>query len=50
MRLFNRGWRERAPEVRATAGYPEDARRFLGAIEPVRQRLAVPMELLLRHR
>ncbi len=50
MRLFNRWWLERAPEVRATAGYVQDGRRFLGEIEPVRRRLDVSIELLVRHR
>jgi len=50
MRLFNRWWQERAPDVKATAGYPQDARRFLGEIEPLRKRLAVPMEILVRSR
>lgn len=50
MRLLNRWWREHAPEVKATAGYPQDARRFLGEIEPVRRRLEVPMGMLVRSR
>jgi len=50
MRLFNRWWLERAPEVRATAGYPQDARRFLGEIEAVRRRLEVPIDMLVRSR
>ena len=50
MILFNRWWHERRPELRATAGYPQDARRFLGEIEPIRRRLEVPFDLLVRHR
>jgi hypothetical protein len=33
MVLFNRWWAERVPGIRATAGYPQDARRFIKEIE-----------------
>lgn len=50
MRLFNQWWRVHAPELRPTAGYPQDARRFLADIEPLRRRIGVPLELLARLR
>lgn len=50
MRLFNRWWAERLPELKRTAGYPQDARRFLADIDPVRREFDVPLELLVRHR
>lgn len=50
MHLFNRWWHEHSPEVRKTAGYPQDARRFLDDIEPLRKRLAIDDALLIRRR
>ncbi len=50
MRLFNQWWQERLPELKGTAGYPQDARRFLGDIEEVRKSHDVDMSLLVRHR
>ena len=41
MTAFNRFWRGHCPELRPTAGYPSDAKRFCRDIEPVRQRLGI---------
>ena len=50
MTLFNRFWQARSPGLRATAGYPGDAGRFLAAIEPARQEAGVTLETLVRMR
>ncbi|MBI4568732.1 MAG: hypothetical protein HY719_10085 [Planctomycetes bacterium] len=50
MRLFNAFWQGHAPGVAPTAGYPEDARRFLSDIAPARARLAIPDDLLVRRK
>lgn len=50
MVLFNRFWTEHCAELRPTAGYALDARRFLGEIEPTRSRLGIDREQLVRHR
>ncbi|MFQ5655430.1 MAG: hypothetical protein ACE5GW_11965 [Planctomycetota bacterium] len=50
MLLFNRWWQEQDPALRATAGYPQDARRFLGDIDPLRRRLGIAGGLLIRRR
>ncbi|HEX4129460.1 MAG TPA: hypothetical protein VHZ24_05410 [Pirellulales bacterium] len=41
MRAFNDFWCTRVPDLRPTAGYPRDARRFKTAIEPVQAALGV---------
>ncbi len=50
MLLLNRYWRARFPELRRTAGYPVDARRFLGEIDPLLLRLGIDRALLVRNR
>jgi len=50
MLLFNRFWQREIPGLRPTAGYPQDARRFLAEIAPARQRLAIPDDVLWRAR
>ena len=50
MRLFNRWWQTHEPTLKKTAGYPQDARRFLAEIEELRASLGVPMAQLVRHR
>jgi len=35
MVMFNQWWTERIPGIKPTAGYPQDARRFIGEIEAV---------------
>jgi ribonuclease HII len=41
MRAFNAYWRERDPNLKPTAGYPQDAVRFRSDIEPVRSGLGI---------
>ena len=50
MKLFNDFWRTHLPELRPTAGYATDARRFLADIAPVRQKLGIPDDVLIRRR
>jgi len=50
MKLFNGFWHEHAPEVKATAGYALDARRWLRDIAPAREKLGIPVEVLVRKR
>ncbi|MEW6355604.1 MAG: hypothetical protein AB1696_04705 [Planctomycetota bacterium] len=48
MELLNRYWRNEIPSLRPTAGYAADARRFLKDIEPVRARLGIDPDRLVR--
>jgi len=50
MKLFNGFWRKHLPRVKATAGYARDAKRFLADIAPVRERLKIPDDVLVRRR
>jgi ribonuclease HII len=50
MRQFNRWWQLQIPGLRATQGYPVDAKRFLGEIEPHLERLGIRAEVLWRNR
>jgi hypothetical protein len=50
MRPFNRFWCNQLPELRPTAGYPRDARRFKTAIEPLQQELGIADHVLWRER
>jgi len=50
MEMLNAYWCRRVPGLRPTAGYPVDARRFLGAIEPERKRMGIGMDLVRRIR
>ena len=50
MCLLNRFWAAHVPNLKPTAGYPQDARRFLADIHPCRVRLGVPDEHLVRSR
>lgn len=50
MLLFNRYWRSRLPELKPTAGYPQDARRFRDAIAPLQRSLGIPDLCLWRNR
>lgn len=47
---FNDFWQAQVPNLRPTAGYPLDARRFLADIESARQRLRIPQQILWRER
>jgi len=48
VRLLNEFFAERIPGLRRTAGYPEDARRFLAEVRPELERLSVAEEVLAR--
>ncbi len=50
MRAFNSFWQQHQTDLRPTAGYPQDARRFLADILPVKTRLDIPDHLLWRAR
>jgi ribonuclease HII len=50
MRAFNHFWRERVPGLKATAGYPVDARRFKRDIESAQRALGIEDRLIWRIR
>ena len=50
MQRFNAYWKQRLPDLRPTAGYYTDARRFLGEIEPALADAAVPRDRFVRSR
>lgn len=50
MRPFNAFWRRHLPALVPTAGYPQDARRFLNDIAPVQRMLGMPDQVLWRCR
>ncbi|MGL6225981.1 MAG: hypothetical protein ACRC10_05055 [Thermoguttaceae bacterium] len=48
MQRWNEFWQAVIPHLTATAGYPEDARRFLADIATVQQNLGIPMSQFWR--
>jgi ribonuclease HII len=50
MVLFNRYWTSRLPDLKPTAGYPGDARRFREEIRGLQESLAISDEVLWRER
>jgi len=50
MLAFNHFWREQIPGLKATAGYPTDARRFKQDIEPQQRALHIDDRLVWRAR
>ncbi len=50
MSLFNRFWREHRADLKPTAGYALDARRFLGDIGPLRSALGIDDATLILRR
>lgn len=50
MRAFNAFWTERLPELRPTAGYPQDAHRFKAAIAGVQSELGIEDWMVWRNR
>ena len=50
MERFNEYWRRWLPELRPTAGYYTDARRFLADIRPVVAQAGIPAERFVRSR
>jgi hypothetical protein len=50
METFNAFWQRHLPELKPTAGYHQDAGRFLADIASTREKLSVPDEVLIRKR
>ncbi|HAY79247.1 MAG TPA: hypothetical protein DCY79_05510 [Planctomycetaceae bacterium] len=50
MTAFNEYWQEQVPGIRSTAGYPQDAKRFLREISEHQERLGIAPALLWRKR
>ncbi|WP_092054355.1 hypothetical protein [Planctomicrobium piriforme] len=50
MDLFNAYWAQHCPELKPTRGYPNDAKRFRAAIEPMRLQLGIEEHVLWRER
>lgn len=50
MQLFNEYWQGRVPGLRPTAGYPQDARRFIEAIDPLLDERPALRRLTVRSR
>jgi hypothetical protein len=50
MRPFNAFWQKHVADLRPTAGYPSDSRRFWQAIRPACERLAIDRAILWRER
>jgi hypothetical protein len=48
MRQFNRFWAQHVPDLKPTAGYPGDAKRFLEAIRPAMAKLGIAEETVWR--
>lgn len=48
MRQFNRFWARHVPDLKPTAGYPGDAKRFLEAIRPAMAKLGIAEETVWR--
>ena len=50
MLAFNGFWKERLPELKPTAGYPDDAKRFQADIQSAFTEMNLPLEHLWRKR
>ena len=50
MSLLNAYWQRHVPDLKPTAGYYQDGRRFLDEITPAAETLNAPMDLLVRNR
>ncbi len=50
MYAFNAWWQTKVVGLVGTAGYPQDAKRFLKEVDFARQNLGIPMEVLWRQR
>jgi ribonuclease HII len=48
VRLFNAYWQEKVRDIKPTAGYPEDAKRFLGQIQNTKNKLGISDDILIR--
>jgi ribonuclease HII len=50
MREFNRFWQAHVPGLKPTAGYPQDAVRYIDAIRPAMAKLGIAERLVWRRR
>ena len=50
MRAFNAFWQKHVPDLRPTAGYPVDAKRFQAEIAPRQRQLGIAEADLWRRR
>lgn len=50
MHEFNHFWRQHLPELKPTAGYPVDARRFFEEIRPITEKLGITEDKLWRRK
>jgi ribonuclease HII len=48
IRLFNAYWQEKVQDIKPTAGYPEDAKRFLSQIQNAKNKLGISDDILIR--
>lgn len=48
MQAFNKYWCSRVPGLAPTAGYPQDARRFMTAITPAQRKLGIDDDIIWR--
>jgi hypothetical protein len=50
MQAFNAFWNQYLPDLKPTAGYPVDAKRFKNEIESVQRQLGIEDRILWRSR
>lgn len=50
MMAFNQFWRSHQPDLKPTAGYPQDARRFVEEVRPLLEKLRIPPEIFWRNK
>lgn len=50
MRQFNRFWSQHVPDLKPTAGYPTDAKRYYDAIRPAMEKLGLVEDAVWRSR
>jgi hypothetical protein len=50
MEMVNQFWIEKCPELKPTAGYPEDGKRFFNQIQPILVRLGINPDSVWRKR
>ncbi len=48
IKLFNALWQEKVQGIKPTAGYPEDAKRFLSQISDTKNKLGIKDDILIR--
>ena len=48
IKLFNSFWQEKVQNIKPTAGYPEDAKRFLSQIHDAKNKLNISDDILIR--